>query len=276
MPRRGPPAPRRSPTSPAPTRSTSASSPSTRACSTWCRRPSRRSSRGRWSSSGTVPIAPRSRHAARAAGLDVRFTGWLDRAATLAHVAHAALLVFPSHGPESLSRVLLEAGGLGVAVAAMDTGGTRDVIVPDETGLLSTSPAGLAADVARLVADPALRGAPRRGGEGPRPRHVRDGRRGRARRRALRRADRREASAVADAAPAARRDPGALRPSAARRGRPGAPRLRSAPSPGAARPRDHADHEAGDDAGSARRRGRRVGAVRRRRRAGLRCAPCRT
>ncbi len=95
--------------------------------------------------------------AARTAGLDVRFTGWLDRPATLAHLAHAALLVFPSHGPESLSRVLLEASGLGVPVAAMDTGGTRDVIVAGETGLLSTSPAGLAADVARLVADPALR-----------------------------------------------------------------------------------------------------------------------
>jgi rhamnosyl/mannosyltransferase len=95
--------------------------------------------------------------AARRSGLDVRFTGWLDRAATLAHVAHAALLVFPSHGPESLSRVLLEGSGLGVAIAAMDTGGTRDVVVPGETGLLSTSPAGLAADVARLVADPPLR-----------------------------------------------------------------------------------------------------------------------
>ena len=41
--------------------------------------------------------------AARASGLDVRFTGWLDRPASLAHVAHAALLVFPSHGPESVS-----------------------------------------------------------------------------------------------------------------------------------------------------------------------------
>jgi glycogen synthase len=94
---------------------------------------------------------------ARASGLDVRVTGWLDRAATLPLVAHAALLVFPSHGPESLSRVLLEAGGLGVPVAAMDTGGTRDVVVPGETGLLSTTPEGLAADIARLVADPALR-----------------------------------------------------------------------------------------------------------------------
>jgi glycosyltransferase involved in cell wall biosynthesis len=97
--------------------------------------------------------------AARASGLDVRFTGWLDRAATLTHLAHASLLIFPSHGPESLSRVLLEASGLGVAIAAMDTGGTRDVIVPGETGLLSLSPDGLAADVARLVADAPLRDA---------------------------------------------------------------------------------------------------------------------
>jgi glycosyltransferase involved in cell wall biosynthesis len=44
-----------------------------------------------------------------------------------------------------------------VPVAAMDTGGTRDVVAAGETGLLSTTPAGLAADVARLVADPALR-----------------------------------------------------------------------------------------------------------------------
>ena len=54
--------------------------------------------------------------------------------------------------------MLLEASGLGLPIAAMDTGGTRDVIVPGETGLLSTSPAGLAADVAGLVADPVLRG----------------------------------------------------------------------------------------------------------------------
>ena len=94
---------------------------------------------------------------ARASGLDVRFTGWLAREDTLAHVAHAAALVFPSHGPESLSRVLLEAGGLGVPVAAMDTGGTRDVVVHGQTGLLSTTPAGLAEDLAQLIADPALR-----------------------------------------------------------------------------------------------------------------------
>jgi glycosyltransferase involved in cell wall biosynthesis len=64
--------------------------------------------------------------------------------------------VFPSQGPESLSRVLLEASALGVPIAAMDTGGTRDIILPGRTGLLSDSAAGLGEDVARLVADRAL------------------------------------------------------------------------------------------------------------------------
>jgi glycogen synthase len=72
-------------------------------------------------------------------------------------MAHATLLVFPSRGPESLSRVLVEAAALGVPTAAMDTGGTRDIVRHEDTGLLSSSAAGLAADVARLAHDPALR-----------------------------------------------------------------------------------------------------------------------
>jgi glycosyltransferase involved in cell wall biosynthesis len=105
---------------------------------------------------------------ARDAGVDARFMGWLDRRAALAHLAHAALLVFPSYGPESLSRVLLEASALGVAVAAMDTGGTGDIVIHEQTGLLSRTPLDLAGDVARLAQDEPLR---RRLGEGAR-RHV--------------------------------------------------------------------------------------------------------
>ena len=89
-------------------------------------------------------------------GRDARFVGWVERAEALRWLAHASLLVFPSHGPESLSRVLLEAAVLGVPIAAMDTGGTRDIIVDKVTGLLSTSAEALGADVARLVADRAL------------------------------------------------------------------------------------------------------------------------
>ena len=65
--------------------------------------------------------------------------------------------MFTSRGPESLSRVLIEAAALGVPIAAMNTGGTPDIVTHDVTGLLSTSPAALAADVRRLRADEALR-----------------------------------------------------------------------------------------------------------------------
>jgi glycosyltransferase involved in cell wall biosynthesis len=94
---------------------------------------------------------------ARASGLDIRFTGWLDRANALRLLAHAGVLLFPSHGPESLSRVLLEAGALGVPAAAMDTGGTRDIVVTGETGLLSSDAGGLGRDLARLVESEQLR-----------------------------------------------------------------------------------------------------------------------
>jgi glycosyltransferase involved in cell wall biosynthesis len=72
---------------------------------------------------------------------------------------HATLLAFPSFGPESLSRVLLEAAALGVPIAAMETGGTRDIIQPGVTGLLSGDPATLSRDLARLSTDERLRAA---------------------------------------------------------------------------------------------------------------------
>ena len=94
---------------------------------------------------------------ARASGRQIEFRGWLDKQEATGLLARASLLIFPSRGPESLSRVLLEASALGVPIAAMDTGGTRDIVEHDVTGLLSTTPAGLAADVRRLRHDPALR-----------------------------------------------------------------------------------------------------------------------
>ena len=95
--------------------------------------------------------------AAKASGKNVEFTGWVDKDEATRLLAGAAMLIFPSRGPESLSRVLIEASALGVPIAAMDTGGTRDIVAPDVTGLLSASADGLAADVRRLRADAALR-----------------------------------------------------------------------------------------------------------------------
>jgi glycosyltransferase involved in cell wall biosynthesis len=95
---------------------------------------------------------------ARATGRDIRFTGWLDRKAVLGWMKHASTLVFPSHGPESLSRVLLESAALGVPIAAMDTGGTSDIVRDEVTGLLAGTPDELGRAIARIAGDPALAG----------------------------------------------------------------------------------------------------------------------
>jgi glycosyltransferase involved in cell wall biosynthesis len=87
----------------------------------------------------------------------VEFKGWLGKEDATRLLAGASMLVFPSRGPESLSRVLIEASALGIPIAAMDTGGTRDIVEPEVTGLLSSTPEGLADDVRRLRHDPALR-----------------------------------------------------------------------------------------------------------------------
>jgi glycogen(starch) synthase len=95
--------------------------------------------------------------AVRRSSRDIRMLGWVDQRQTAALLKHASLLIFPSRGPESLSRVLIEASALGVPIAAMSTGGTPDVIIDEQTGLLSVTPSELAQDVRRLRQDEPLR-----------------------------------------------------------------------------------------------------------------------
>jgi len=94
---------------------------------------------------------------AAAAGLPLILPGWADREDVLRTMARATALVFPSLWPEPLSRVLLEALPLGTPVAAMDTGGTREVLGPGDSGFLVSNAAELGAAVSRLVADEPLR-----------------------------------------------------------------------------------------------------------------------
>jgi glycogen synthase len=100
---------------------------------------------------------PAIEDAARRSSRDVRLVGWIDQDATAAWMAHASMLLFPSRGPESLSRVLIEASALGVPIAAIDTGGTPDVVVHERTGLLSRTAEDFARDVRRLREDGGLR-----------------------------------------------------------------------------------------------------------------------
>ena len=99
---------------------------------------------------GTGPEDDSIAAAAARSTRDVHMIGWIDQPAAAAWMAHASMLIFTSRGPESLSRVLIEASALGVPIAAMNTGGTTDIIGDEESGLLSNTPDELADDVRRL------------------------------------------------------------------------------------------------------------------------------
>ncbi len=105
---------------------------------------------------GDGPERSRLEAEAGESGLDVRFLGWQPHARVLAWMGHARALVFTSHCREALSRVLLEASAVGCPIAAMDTGGTADIVVDGETGLLAANVDELARHVARLRTDTAL------------------------------------------------------------------------------------------------------------------------
>jgi glycosyltransferase involved in cell wall biosynthesis len=83
--------------------------------------------------------------------------GWRDRQEVWAWMRHATLLAFPSYGPESLSRVLIEAAALGTPIAAMSTGGTTDILQHDVTALVADDVAAFSRALARLANDAALR-----------------------------------------------------------------------------------------------------------------------
>jgi glycosyltransferase involved in cell wall biosynthesis len=108
---------------------------------------------------GEGPLSQALAGEAAARQLDVRLLGWQDRDTVWRWMRHATMLAFPSYGPESLSRVLIEAAALGVPIAAMDTGGTRDILQNGVTGLLSTDVDAFARDLARLASDERLRAA---------------------------------------------------------------------------------------------------------------------
>ena len=90
------------------------------------------------------------------AGVPLLLRGWAEREDVLRILARATALVFPSLWPEPLSRVLLEALALGVPVAAMETGGTTEILGPGG-GLLVRDAEALGDALRRIVTDAGLR-----------------------------------------------------------------------------------------------------------------------
>jgi glycosyltransferase involved in cell wall biosynthesis len=106
---------------------------------------------------GEGSLAHALRFEAAAAGVELHLRGWAPREDVLRALKRAEALVFPSLWPEPLSRVLLEALALGTPVAAMDTGGTREILGTEEGGLVVEDVPSLSEALRRLRGDPVLR-----------------------------------------------------------------------------------------------------------------------
>jgi glycosyltransferase involved in cell wall biosynthesis len=87
----------------------------------------------------------------QAAGLDVRFTGWVEDVGSL--LGGFDLLAVPSTAEPGTTRVVLEAYSAGVPVVALPSGGIPEVVRDNVTGFLSpdATPAGLAATLRRVM-----------------------------------------------------------------------------------------------------------------------------
>lgn len=106
---------------------------------------------------GEGALAQELKFEAASRGVSLLLRGWASREDVLRTLARATALVFPSLWDEPLSRVLLEALALGTPMAAMDTGGTSEILEHEQSGLLVGDSQALGVALLRLVEDAGLR-----------------------------------------------------------------------------------------------------------------------
>jgi glycosyltransferase involved in cell wall biosynthesis len=110
--------------------------------------------------SGRPDYEVRLRRAVVDQGLEecVHFAGRVARSEMPAWLAAHDVLIFPSEWPEPLARTTQEAMASGAVVAGTNTGGTGEILVDGETGLVFApcDAAALADCIRRLAVDPAL------------------------------------------------------------------------------------------------------------------------
>jgi len=106
---------------------------------------------------GDGPLAGEVAAGCAARGVPLELLGERPHDDVLALMRAADALIFPARWEEPLTRTLLEAGSMGLPAVALATGGTPDIIIDGETGLLAETPAGLGPALAALLADPARR-----------------------------------------------------------------------------------------------------------------------
>jgi glycosyltransferase involved in cell wall biosynthesis len=92
------------------------------------------------------------REQARRLNVDARFLGWVSESMIHILMQRASAVVFPSRWEEPLSRVLLEGLGSGALLIVEPTGGSEEIVVDGESGLLARTEEDMAAAV-RLTLD---------------------------------------------------------------------------------------------------------------------------
>jgi glycosyltransferase involved in cell wall biosynthesis len=92
----------------------------------------------------------------RGMGGNVQFLGWVDEDRALALMRHAEAVLFPSRWQEPLSRVLLDGLAVGAVLIAEPTGGTEEIVVDGESGLLGRGVFELGRALARVLGDETL------------------------------------------------------------------------------------------------------------------------
>jgi glycosyltransferase involved in cell wall biosynthesis len=85
-----------------------------------------------------------------------RFIGWVEPDNVLQLMRRAAAVLFPSRWEEPLSRVLLEGLAVGAVLIVEPTGGSNEIVVHEESGLIGRGVEELGSALARVLTDNGL------------------------------------------------------------------------------------------------------------------------
>jgi glycosyltransferase involved in cell wall biosynthesis len=96
-------------------------------------------------------------------GEEERFIGWVEPDKVLRLMRRAAAVLFPSRWDEPLSRVLLEGLAVGAVLIVEPTGGSGEIVVHEESGLIGQGVEALGSALARVLEEDGLAARLRQG-----------------------------------------------------------------------------------------------------------------
>ena len=105
---------------------------------------------------GSGSMTAELRREAERLGRTVTWLGWVDEERTRALMQHADAVLFPSRWQEPLSRVLLDGLAVGAVLVVEPTGGSADLVVHEESGVLGTGVEALGQELVRVLTDEAF------------------------------------------------------------------------------------------------------------------------